>query len=331
MPIPKEKMCPRCSQTFSDAESLQQHVSMVHGSPGWHWCQLCADGFSTSTQLQRHVDIRHCGKTESSHAYVCPLCSRSPDNPPVSFTVQSVLTKHLRNMHGIPRIAAANLARAAAPSAQTTDSEKTQDGISCSSCEVEPVKRLFVSGETTCYQCSRCDFSAEDRAQFVAHAAKHSPSLAGAVQCKECAASFTVAATLYRHLRITHQMHCDIDTYLQENGYATACSTPDISTVDDLTADDERTSPVAPSSCSSLTSSGGYGSELKPVVKKLATPVKGDYDDDDDAPGECTVCYRVFTTKHLLRKHMRVHGMAFIQRTRRRLPVSSPMSGEAQN
>jgi len=325
VPIPKEKMCTRCSQTFSDVEVLQQHISTVHGSPGWHWCQLCADGFSTSKQLQRHVEIRHCGKIESSHAYVCPLCAKSPDNPPVSFTIQSVLTKHLRNVHGIPRIAAGNMARAAAPSAQTTDSEQMQDSASCSRYEIEPAKRLFVSGETVYYQCSRCDFSAEDRAQFVAHASKHSPPLAGAVQCKECAASFTVAAALYRHLRVTHRMDCDIDAYLQENGFVTSCSTPDTSTTDD-----EWTSPVAPSSCSSMMSSGGYGSESKPSDRKLVTPVKGD-ENDDDAPGECTVCYRVFTTKHLLRKHMRVHGMAFIQRTRRKLPVSSPVAGEAQS
>jgi len=319
-------MCTRCSQTFKDAESLKQHVSTVHGSPGWHWCQLCADGFSTSKQLQRHVEIRHCGKSESSHTYVCPLCAKSSDNPPVSFVIQSVLTKHLRSVHGIPRIAAANMARAAAPSAQTTDSEQKQDSASCSSYEIGPAKRLFVSGETACYQCSRCDFSAEDRVQFVAHASKHSPSLAGAVQCKECAASFTVAAALYRHLRVTHRMDCDIDTYLQENGLTTSCSTPDTSTTDD-----EWTSPVAPSSCSSVMSSGGYGSESKTSVKKVVTPVKGADDNDEDAPGECTVCYRVFTTKHLLRKHMRVHGMAFIQRTRRRLPVSSPADGEAQS
>jgi len=329
VPVQKETRCSRCSQTFNDAESLNQHVSLVHGSPAWHLCHLCADGFSTSKQLEQHVEIRHCGKTESSHAYVCALCAESQENSPASFPVRGLLTKHLHNMHGVPRIAAANMARSASPSFQVTDStandtEQVQDSPRRSNSETEPFKRLFVSGETTCYQCSRCDFSAEDRALFVTHAPKHSPTVAGAVQCKECAASFTVAPALYRHLRIIHRIHCDIDTYLQENGCVSRCSTPDT-----LTADDEATSPVEPSSSSSLMSSGRGSSESKGSVRKLATSVRGG-NDDDDAPAECTVCYRVFLSKLLLRAHMRVHGMAFIQRTRRRLAVTSPVSGASR-
>jgi len=318
--VPKEKICTRCSRTFDSAESLNHHISVVHGSPGWHLCHLCADGFSTSKQLERHVLIRHSGKTESSHAYVCALCAESSDNSPVSYAVQGLLTKHLQNVHGIPRIAAANMARAAAPPIQSTDlANKTEEVQESSSSETEPVKRLFVSGETTCYQCSRCDFSAEDRALFVTHASEHSPAVAGAVQCKECAASFTVASALYRHLRIIHRMDCNIDTYIRENSCTTSWSTPENSTTNN-----EWISPAALSSCTSLASSGGCG---KANVRKPATSVKGD---DDDAPAECTVCYRVFMSKQLLRAHMRVHGMAFIQRTRRMLAATSPVSGPSR-
>jgi len=241
-----------------------------------------------------------------------------------------MLTKHLRNVHGVPRIAAANMARAAAPSTQSgsgNDTDQLQDSPSSSNPKIEPVRRLFVSGQTTSYQCSRCNFAAEDRALFVAHASEHSSTVAGMVQCKECAASFTVAPALYRHLRITHRMNCDIDTYLRENGYATVanhCSTPDLV----LTVDDERLSPTtSPANYSPLSPSGGCHSESS--KESIGTPQKAD--DDDNAPGECTVCYRIFTTKQLLRAHMRVHGMVFIQRSRRRLAVNtSPVSSASQ-
>lgn len=323
--MPKER-CTRCYQKFNDADSLKRHIATVHGSPGCHLCHLCADGFSTSMQLERHVEIQHCGKTETSHPYVCALCAESPGKGSVSYTVQGLLTKHLHHAHGVPRIAAANMARAAAPPAPTSDTadntEQVQDSPNCSRSEVEPVKRLFVSGETTPYQCSRCDFSVEDRAQFVTHAAEHSPPVAGAVQCKECAASFTVAVALYRHLRIVHRINCDIDTYLRENEGATRCRTPDSSSTDDAPA-----SPAEPSSSFSKMSRGSRSTESAGSVRKLASSAKGD--DDDDAPAECTVCYRVFLSKHLLRKHMRTHGIAFIQHTRRRLATTSPVAGSS--
>jgi len=329
VPFPKEQRCTRCWQTFDGVESLEQHTTRVHGSPVWHLCHLCADGFSTGRQLERHVEVRHCGKAESSHAYVCALCAES--GAVVSFTVQGLLTKHLVNLHGVPRIAAANLARAAGPPTQTAESPNSTDVPNSPAGSVSepepPVKRLFVRGETTCYQCSRCDYSAEDRAEFVRHAAEHSPTVAGAVQCKECAAAFTVAPALYRHLRVVHRIDQDIDTYLRENGISTGarCLTPDT-----LSADEEPSAAAdrIPSSSSSATSSGGRSGSSRPAagsVGKVTTPTtRGGVEDDDDAPAECTVCYRVFLTKQLLRAHMRVHGMVFIQRSRRRLaPTAS--------
>lgn len=159
----------------------------------------------------------------------------------------------------------------------------------------------------------------ENRAEFVTHAAEHSLTVAGAVQCKECAASFTVPSTLYRHLRIVHRIDCNIDTYLRENGAAPRCPTPD----GPVTDDEEITSPADLSSSSSLTLSGGRRSAGS--VGKVSEAAKRGVvnDEDDDAPAECTVCYRVFLSRQLLRAHMRVHGMAFIQRTRRSLPVTT--------
>jgi len=318
VPVLKENRCKRCSRTFDDAESLDRHISTTHGSPGWHLCHLCADAFSTSRQLERHVETRHCGKAESSHGYVCALCAESPETGSVSYAAQGLLTKHLRTVHCVPRKAAANMARAAAPLAESSDNaDQVGDSPNCS--ENEPVKRLYVSGETTRFQCSRCEFSAEDRAVFVAHATEHSPTIADAVQCKECATSFTVASALYRHLRIVHRINCDIDTYLRENGGVPRCPTPDQSGTDD-----ESTS--APKR-SSLTETGGRGTGSTRSGGKVAEPVKSGAGDEDDAPAECTVCYRVFLTKLLLRAHMRVHGMAFIQRTRRSLPATTKDAG----
>jgi len=308
VPSPKQRSCTRCSQTFDNVSSLDRHVRTVHGSPDWHMCYLCADGFATTNQLKRHIQTRHCGKTESTHAYVCALC----EDGAAGFAVQGLLTKHLQSVHSVPRKAAANMARAAAPpvvDAGESPQNSRDQVLASPASNIEPVKRLFVAGELVHYRCSRCPFSAEDRAVFVAHAAEHSPAVSGAVQCKECAASFTVAPALYRHLRIVHRLNCDIDAYIRENGMASRCS----SSSETVTADER--SPSEMSSGSSLVLSGGS----KDSTSKVVTPTKPSNDDDDDGPGECTVCYRVFLSKPLLRSHMRVHGMAFIQRTRRKL------------
>ena len=262
---------------------------------------------------------------------MCALCAESPKNESVRYAVQGLLTKHLQSAHGVPRKAAANMARAAAPTVQTTESpDKTEevavaDNSGCSNSVTEPVRRLFVSGEVARFQCSRCDFSVEDRAEFVVHAGKHGAALVGAVQCMECAGSFTIASALYRHLRIVHRIDCNIDTYLRENGGAPRCTTPDAWTTDDEPASPELSSYSLPAS------SGGHSAKSTASVGEAAAPGKDNAGEDDDAPAECNVCYRVFLSKQSLRAHMRVHGMVFIQRTRRRLPTSPPTAAESPN
>jgi len=300
-------------------------VSTAHGSPGWHQCHLCADGFSTGRQLERHVEARHFGKTETSQRYVCRLCAASTTSAAgvttVSYAVQGLLTKHLQNAHGVPRVSAAKMAKAAAPTITTSDCASDADRLDDSSAEVKPVRRLFVCGESSVYQCSRCDFSASERPVFVRHAGEHGRAVAGAVQCYECAASFTVPVALGRHLRVIHRIDSDVDTYLRDSaggGAVSRCATPQSSATDD------EPSPTEPSSneTSRLSSAGRSSTDSTTSASTPASLVKP-ADDDDDAPAECTVCYRVLLTKHLLRAHMRTHGIAFIQHTRRRLSAAT--------
>jgi len=329
------KMCTRCSLQFDDATSLSRHMRTVHGSPGWHLCHLCADCFSTGTQLERHVEALHQGKTETSHPYVCQLCAESPPGQQggamQSYTVRGMLTKHLQSAHGVPRVAAANMARAVAPTPVPDIANTVQGGA-------EAVRRLFVCGEeSSVYRCSRCDFSTPERAVFMRHAAEqHSPTLASAVQCFECAAAFTVASALQRHLRAIHRIHCDdIQTYLRDNGgpLVSRCPTPESSTT---TTDDEPLSPQTATEPSSggrhsteSASSGGVGRSSQGASTSSSTVSVCDAD-EDESPAECTVCYRVFLTRHLLRAHMRTHGIAFIQHTRRRLATStSPIASSS--
>lgn len=44
-------------------------------------------------------------------------------------------------------------------------------------------------------------------------------------------------------------------------------------------------------------------------------------DMEEYKPFECNVCYKIFEDDMALRKHMRVHGMAFIRGRRTQVPV----------
>merc|ERR1712192_233504 len=57
----KEKpfSCPECSNSFSQASNLKQHVKAVHLGERSPQCQYCNQTFGYSTHLTRHIKAKH--------------------------------------------------------------------------------------------------------------------------------------------------------------------------------------------------------------------------------------------------------------------------------
>jgi len=289
--------CSLCERLFPDIAKLDEHKAAEHGVTKYHVCYLCADCFVDADALRQHVSSRHTGKVRV-HAFVCPICAETSDSVPRSFPHQGLLTKHLHTVHRLPREEATSRARLVTFSA---NDDVIGPSTSNSSTEVVSVaRRLYVKGQTESYLCAQCHFSAEERSAFTAHVvAAHPVDPIDAVQCMECSQCFPVAPALQRHLRLVHRITDKIEEYLTSNGRASAVS------------DNEATSPTCKDTKSSKPQTVCTPTSAPKVKTEPSATCNG-------SPKECTVCYRLFFSVDHLRAHMRVHGMAFIQGTRRK-------------
>lgn len=295
-------LCTLCKRQFLDSVTLEEHKVAEHGVTKYHMCYLCADGFVDADALQQHIASRHTGRARI-HAFVCPICTESSDSVPRSFPHQGLLTKHLHSAHRMSRDEAAVRARAAASQVASGDViSKTTSGAPTDGSPA--VRRLYVKGQTESYYCAQCEFSADDRDSFIAHVkVSHRPEPIDAVQCMECSLCFPVVPALQRHLRLVHRISENIDRYLLKIGRMPAfVADADV----DLPSHEEDTKLSTPRSATTVAVNA---SKAHPESSTSA----------NNSPLECTVCYRLFFTVDQLRAHMRVHGMAFIQGTRRKL------------
>ncbi|CAL4095859.1 unnamed protein product, partial [Meganyctiphanes norvegica] len=51
--------CGKCSQTFSSASALKEHVKQQHHENAHHQCGNCSAGFTSQAQLQKHIQAQH--------------------------------------------------------------------------------------------------------------------------------------------------------------------------------------------------------------------------------------------------------------------------------
>jgi len=219
-----------------------------------------------------------------------------------------MLAKHLKSIHKIGRnnpefvkkIKELEVAAGIGEASQSNRSLDTMDEFSSSD-----VRRLRVAGDDSMtYTCSQCEFTATDRALFVAHIEEHRESYAH--QCAECGSCFSVLPALRRHLFAVHRVR-DFDKYCSDTGVS-------LETTDDVTdvVDGCTLSMEAESDRVVATAVKVSKTVVSPRVSTSPVAIEGRL--------ECTVCYKVFEDELTHRSHMRVHGMAFIQRTRRSIP-----------
>lgn len=204
-----------------------------------------------------------------------------------------MLIKHLKNFH---KIARKNIDYARIASFGNKDEEEsaTADEEKSPKREASLVRNLRVEGDAT-YNCAKCEYSSTERGTFLEHIGKH--RLNESHQCLECGVSFVVLPSLKRHLFVVHRVR-DFVRYHSETGVSL-----DLPAVADPDSDPESFASPDLDAASRVWSEAPDATSAEKESESSAL--------------ECTVCYRSFTDQWTLRQHMRVHGMAFIQGTRR--------------
>ena len=301
-----EYKCDECGECFSRKEKQEEHTRLEHGI---HPCHLCGLMYESQTSLKKHLLISHEGK---KCVYYCWVCKRRRK----FFSDVSNLHKHFTMKHKY-RVWDPAKAVAELPGMATQDSNKPPQPVKRrieTSPEIPdtPVKKLRIMSDKG-FKCAKCSFVSEERKDFQAHIKEH--KMDGSVQCIECGLSFMVIPSLKKHLFMVHKVK-DFDTYLKEHNME------DLQEPEDT--DSENESDKSRSSESLIVD--------EPIKDEDPEP---ESDEEEGNPLECKVCYKKFETEHLMKSHMRVHGMAFIKKTRRSLSSTAKKqkldSSEDQN
>lgn len=214
-------------------------------------------------------------------------------------------------------------------------------------------RKIFGSCESI-YTCSYCDHTDIDQSKFWEHIMSHGKELLGnrmdshkSFQCPECGSMFVVRVALFRHLKLVHRIPEELsyDSELklfesfraQQQSFVNCSSPPFSSFQNDLPADklaklaslrpEDIHSSLANSPKATFFSAESSSEHLPNKRQGLRSQIA-----DSSNPGlsslssgegleqnECQVCYKIFDSQVELKIHMRVHGMAFIQGTKRNM------------
>ena len=285
-----EYKCDECGECFSRKEKQEEHTRLEHGI---HPCHLCGLMYESQTSLKKHLLISHEGK---KCMYYCWVCKRRRK----FFSDVSHLHKHFTMKHKY-RVWDPAKAVPELPGMATQDSSKTPQPAkrrieTTPEIPDTPVKKLRIMSDKG-FKCAKCSFMSEERKDFQAHIKEH--KMDDSVQCIECGLSFMVVPSLKKHLFMVHKVK-DFEAYLKEHN------------IEDLQEPEETDSENE--------SDNSKGSEDLIVDEPMKTEDPSEESEEDEGnPLECKVCYKKFETEHLMKSHMRVHGMAFIKKTRRSL------------
>ena len=300
--------CAECNRKFNDNAKLQKHLQDEHGIVRWFPCHLCAKTFSDAVQAELHVKNVHSGKMKQ-HTYVCWLCA---DQGIIkSYTQPGMLTKHFHIIHKMARQLIDRARILAMGASNAVSLVKAEAGSEESAVLGQPlsVRNLRTAGGgDVIYCCAGCDFSSEERKTFQVHILKHREDSSFA-QCLECGSCFTSKPTLKRHLIAVHRIR-DLDKYAADSGAKLELIESHLEMDLEMEVDVEGKSPQLRAKISSVTN-------LTPKSKSGDESETASSDQKKKVM-ECNVCYRKFEGLSALRLHMRIHGMAFIQGTRRK-------------
>lgn len=277
--------CDKCPAQFPRKSRLEVHMNSEHGL---HPCHLCGIMHNSSISLKRHIMIDHEGRRVY---YPCLICRKRKKEK--SFSVKSKLASHLKLKHRVKNPDESKFVAELPGLSGLAEKELTpeEQGRSSSESRSEPpAKKLKTEGESN-YKCAKCLFTSEEKSAFVVHITEHKTP--NTFQCIECGLCFSVLPSLKKHLFMVHKIR-DFETYMKDNQIENPA--------ENVHSDDE----------------------IEREPERVAESETASSEEETRNPLECKVCYKEFDSEKLLKSHMRVHGMAFIKKSRRRSQGLSP-------
>lgn len=282
-----EYKCDDCGQLFSRKEKQEEHTRLEHGI---HPCHLCGLMYESQTSLKKHLLISHEGK---KCVYYCWVCRRRKFFSDVAHLQKHFTMKHKQKVWD-PAKAVPELPGFGSHDIKTTQPSKRRLESTPEKSD-SPVKKLRIEGDKG-FKCAKCNFMSEERKDFQAHIKEHKTE--DSVQCIECGLCFMVIPSLRKHLFMVHKVR-DFDAYLKEHNIEDLKEPEESDSESDSTDSIEREEIVT------------VDNQSESSEEEMGNPL------------ECKVCYKAFDTEHSMKSHMRIHGMAFIKKTRRSLGSSA--------
>lgn len=278
--------CDKCDAVFTRKSKQEEHIKSEHG---FHPCHLCGVIHESQSSLKKHLMIDHEGKRT---LFFCGICRNRKNDR--AYTNRAKLEKHFRLKHRMKVIDESKIITEL-PGLPETSKEMSpiaqKRKLSESPSPDSTMKKLKIEGESV-FKCAKCLFTSDVKSKFREHISEH--KAADSYQCFECGLCFAVLPSLKKHLFMVHKVR-DFDSYMEENKIMEPAALEDM--------DD--------------------GIEREPEPGNQEAMEESSDEEQNGNPLECKVCYKTFDNEKALKGHMRIHGMAFIKKSRRRGQASS--------
>ena len=189
--------CKTCGEVFRNFFQLKNHAK-VHINQ----CPFCSDNFSTAAELEEHMEQKHAEDPDTVERQ-CSLCAATYSamedlvshmqevHRPYAYNVNE-LHEHMRSVHWSKMKYRCNKCPAVFKAFSGLDKhhEKSHD-------------RARVSGVMVDLPCPKCSRTFKDVTMFINHSRDHEENQ---YECEECRWCFESYARLHGHCRSTHDM-----------------------------------------------------------------------------------------------------------------------------
>lgn len=274
--LPTVFECKECHELFKQENWLIAHQKNIHSKKAMFPCHLCNLVCKSNYSLVRHIQIAH---EKKKHFYSCQICKEMDKEKIFRRRIQ--LEKHISSKHKTLRNKNNSSKIEPQPNVakQSTETD-IKEQVRSINVDSQPLKKLKTQEEA--FSCAKCVFTTKDHNLFQIHIQEHKTASDG-IRCSECGLCFTAVDSLRMHLFMIHKIKQTTES-LSSHGLL-------------YKKNELKTENALESSPQQLSNTENHATEQAQSF-------------------ECNVCYKVFESEHLLKIHLRTHGMAFIRSKR---------------